>query len=122
MKENKFTSWIKAHKTELIFAGGIALTTVGTIFLINNRAAAQSLLEKTEPPLSLPVSGATNLSIVPAVDSLPVLKKVDVREHLRALPQGQHPSMWKLAEAAESGIELAENQTLVSAHPRYCAA
>lgn len=122
MKENKLTSWVKSHKTELLFAGGIALTTVGAIFLIDGWVTAKSLLEEAKEPLPQPVGDVTNLSIIPAVDSVPGLRKVDVREHLRTLPQGQHPSMWKLAEAAESGIELAENQTIVSAHPRYCAA
>ena len=59
---------------------------------------------------------------IPAVESDPILRIIDVREHLRNLPQGHHPSVWKIAEAAESGIELAENQTIVSAHPRCYAA
>ena len=88
MKENKFTAWVKAHKTELVIAGG----------------------------------AVTEVSTVPTVKSEPILRIIYVREHLRNLPQGHHPSVLKIAEAAESGIELAENQTIVSAHPRCCAA
>ena len=52
------------------------------------------------------------------VESLPesmekVIKEVNVPGYIRALPEGYHASPAKLAEAAERGIELTENQTLV---------
>ncbi len=123
MKENKFTAWVKAHKSKLIIAGGVVLTTVGTILLVDNWDAIKGFMvgeTKIKPSRQLNV--VTEVPTVPAVESEPILRIIDVREHLRNLPQGHHPSVWKIAEAAESGIELAENQTIVSAHPRCYAA
>lgn len=123
MKDNKFTAWVKAHKTELIIAGGVVLTTVGAILLVDNWETVKGLFQ-TEAKItpSRPLNVVTEVPTAPAVESEPILRIIDVREHLRNLPQGHHPSVWKIAEAAESGIELAENQTIVSAHPRCYAA
>lgn len=123
MKENKFTAWVKSHKTELIIAGGVVLTTVGAILLVDNWESVKGVVVKdvhTTP--ALPLNATTEVPTIPVVESEPILKIVDVREHLRNLPLGHHPSSSKLAEAAEIGIELAENQTIVSAHPRCYAA
>ena len=123
MKDNKFTAWVKAHKTELIIAGGAVITTVGAILLVDNWESVKGLF-KAEAQItpSRPLNVVPKVPTVPAVESEPILRIIDVREHLRNLPQGHHPSVWKIAEAAESGIELAENQTIVSAHPRCYAA
>lgn len=123
MKENKFTAWVNSHKTELIIAGSVVLTTVSAIFLADNWESIKGIVIKdsqTTPPL--PLDAISEVPTIPAVESEPILKIVDVREHLRTLPFGHHPSSAKLAEAAEIGIELAENQTIVSAHPRCYAA
>ena len=42
-----------------------------------------------------------------------IVKEVNVPGYIRALPEGYHASPAKIAEAAERGIELTENQTLV---------
>ena len=123
MKENKFTVWVKAHKTELIIAGSAMLPTVGAILLVENWESVKGLFQsETKITPSHPLNLATEVPTVPAVESDPILRIIDVRGHLRNLPQGHHPSIRKIAEAAESGIELAENQTIVSAHPRCYAA
>ena len=123
MKENKFTVWVKAHKTELIIAGSAMLTTVGAILLVENWKSVKGLFQsETKITPSHPLNLATEVPTVPAVKSDPILRIIDVKGHLRNLPQGHHPSIRKIAEAAESGIELAENQTIVSAHPRCYAA
>lgn len=41
-----------------------------------------------------------------------------VNTHIRNLPQGQHHSLAKAIEAAEMGIKLAPNQTIVDAYPK----
>lgn len=123
MKDNKFTAWVKAHKTELIIAGGAVLTTVGAILLVDNWETVKGMFQKeAKITPSRTINVVTEVPTVPAVESEPILRIIDVREHLRNLPQGHHPSVWKIAEAAGSGIELAENQTIVSAHPRCYAA
>lgn len=122
MKENKFTAWVKTHKIELFIAGGAVLTTVGAILLVDNWESVKGLFQvESEITPTIPFNVATRVSTVPAVESEPILRIIDVRKHLRNLPKGQHPSVWKIYEAAESGIELSENQTIVSAHPRCYA-
>lgn len=123
MKENRFTAWVKTHKTELIIAGGVVLTAVGAILLVDNWESVKGVVVKEVRTTStLPLNAKTEVPTISAMESEPILKIVDVREHLRTLPIGHHPSSGKLAEAAEIGIELAENQTIVSAHPRCYAA
>lgn len=123
MKENKITVWVKAHKTELIIASGAVLTTVGAILLVDNWESVKGLFQaKTKITPSRSLNVVTEVPTIPTVESEPILRIIDVREHLRNLPRGHHPSVLKIAEAAESGIELAENQTIVSAHPRCYAA
>jgi len=137
-------AWIKAHKKELIITGTSMTAIIGVILGIKNResimrmwkslrlsvtkqpleaAEVKSILSKTSAPISVPV-----IEVVPATE-MKVIKTngtarspFDVREHRRNLPEGHHPSAWKITEAAESGIELATNQTLVSAHLRCYAA
>lgn len=120
MKANKFTMWVKAHKKELLIVGGVAATAVGTILLIENQDVIKSFLSE-EMKKSLPNS-FYKPQITHPIENEPIVKIIDVREHLRNLPQGHHPSTNKLTEAARGGIKLSENQTLVSAHLRCYAA
>lgn len=46
MKDNRFTAWVKAHKTELIITGA---TVVGTILFVKNRDAIKGLFKTAEP-------------------------------------------------------------------------
>ena len=119
MKEKKFSNWFKKHKTKLLVAGGVIVTTVGTVLLIDNWDLVKGFIVKevkNVPAKSLDIKpDVTNTTVV---DSEPVIRIIDVREHLRNLPCGYHPSAQKVAKAVELGIELDANQTIVSAHPR----
>ena len=119
MKEKKFSNWVKKHKTKLLIAGGVIVTTVGTVLLIDNWDSVKSLIVKevnNVPAGSLNIK--SEVSNVAIATGEPVIKIIDVREHLRNLPNGYHPSAQKVAKAVELGIELDANQTIVSAHPR----
>jgi len=119
MKENKFTMWVKSHKTELVVAGSVVLTALGVIFLSENWESVKKLdVVKTKKTLNHSLNISPDAPIIIAVENEPVLKIIDVREHLRNLPQGHRPSGAKIAEAAQLGIELANNQTFVSGYPR----
>ena len=123
MKENKIKTWVKTHKKELLIAGGVIVTAVGTVLLIDNMDAVKELVPEMQKKASsrVPVVTIQNKT-TDLVKTQPITKIIDVREHLRNLPQGHHPSAGKIAEAVKSGIELTENQTIVSAHLRCCAA
>ena len=122
-EENKIKTWAKAHKKELLIAGGVIVTAVGTVLLIDNMDAVKALITETQKKaLAKETIAIIENEIIDFVKTEPITKIIDVREHLRNLPQGHHPSASKLAEAVKNGIELAENQTIVSAHPRCYAA
>ena len=65
MKENKFTVWVKAHKTELIIAGSAVLTTVGAILLVENWESVKGLFQsETKITPSHPLNIATEVPIL----------------------------------------------------------
>lgn len=122
-EENKIKTWVKAHKKELFIAGGVIVTAVGAVFLIDNMDAVKALIPEAQKKV---LSKETTATIENEINNLtktePITKIIDVKEHLRNLSQGHQPSASKLAEAAKNGIKLAENQTIVSAHTRCYAA
>lgn len=119
MKDNKFTNWVKKHEDELCIVGGVVVAVVGTVMLANNWDKMKLLLSSASKHNI--INSQSQLGIVneiPIADKASISKIVDIREHLRNLPQGHHPSALKITEAAESGITLNSNQTLVSPHSR----
>lgn len=122
-EENKIKTWVKAHKKELLIAGGVIVTAVGTVLLIDNVDSIKALVpEMYKKVLSKEATMVIESEINDLVKTESITKIVDVKEHLRNLSQGHQPSASKLAEAAKNGIKLAENQTIVSAHTRCYAA
>lgn len=123
MKENKIKTWVKEHKKGLLIAGGVIVTAVGTVLLIDNVDSIKALVpEMYKKALSKEATMVIESEINDLVKTESITKIVDVKEHLRNLSQGHQPSAVKLAEAAKNGIKLAENQTIVSAHTRCYAA
>lgn len=122
-KKKTLKNWVNDQKTELIVAGATVVTVVGAVLLAKNWDSVKALIpgENVQKAVT-PSQVVSAVPVVPVVTEEPIMKIIDVREHLRTLPEGHHPSAWKVAKAAESGIELAANQTLVSAHPRCYAA
>lgn len=123
MKENEIKTWVKEHKKGLLIAGGVIVTAVGTVLLIDNVDSIKALVpEMYKKALSKEATMVIESEINDLVKTESITKIVDVKEHLRNLSQGHQPSAVKLAEAAKNGIKLAENQTIVSAHTRCYAA
>ena len=119
MKESKIKTWIKSHETELIVIGSTAVATVGAILLLNNWDAVTNLVTGTQKATpSKPLIVNTEVPAVTVITSEPIIKTSEVRMHQRNLPNGHHPSLGKVLEATARGIELTENQTIVSAHTR----
>lgn len=121
-KENKFTTWIDSHKEELIIVSSIAITAIGAILVADNWEFVKGAVCGTPKAMKFTALKTSNQNTIIAIKSEQVFKSTSVKEHLRNLPKGHHPSAWKIAAATESGIELAENQTMVSAHMRRYAA
>lgn len=126
MNDNRFTTWVKTHKIELVVAGGvIVLTTVGVLLLAKNtegfkRSVRNNLRATNLPAYNVDVDTDTTRVSVPVID--PEVKVVSVKEHFRKLAEGYHPSPEKRFESSKRGIELMDDQTIVNAHTREYAA
>ena len=133
-ENNKFVSWVKAHKTESIIAGVSVTAIIGMILLASRtRDAIKELWDALENSLSkTPDKIYEPVTIVQTAQ--PVLEEVtpvrlytspqkpfDVSQHIRNLSGGRHHSNEKAAEAAALGITLLPNQTLVDTYTK-CAA
>ena len=122
MKENKLKSWVINHKLHLICIGSIVIVSVGTFLFIGSLNAAKKSvpLNVSMESIKAVYSGKEFINVSELEEK--TLKAIDVREHLRNLPKGYHPSLKKISEAATLGLDLSENQTIVSSHVRCYAA
>lgn len=118
-EENRFKKFIRKHKEELIIAGVSITAVVGGVLLAKNHDVLKETIKPVSKPTVIPKSIPTEAVVI---TKEPMLKIIDIKEHLRTLPTGYHASAHKIQEAAESGIALATNQTLVSSHLRCYAA
>ena len=126
--QKKTVKWIKEHK-KLLLATGIS---VGALILmivgIKNKEKLQTLfdsLRRVEETSCLPnpeavVAAETVLSAQPVqqVKQAENIIPFPVRGYPRRLPEGQHASTAKIAEAISEGIELKPDQTWVTKHER----
>ncbi len=130
--KNDFIAWIKTHKKQLILAGIGITTIIGTILVFKNNDILEiwdSLNKKLinvpdEPQLtSLSISDkalSPNTTIPIKTCPSPTVP-IDVRGHIRRLPAGHCHSPEKEIEAANLGINLPLNQTIVNPYTK-CAA
>lgn len=94
----------------LILGGGVILVVAGTALLIANNGRVKNI----------PASSATLIDKSNVLkETAESIKESVVKQHLRNLPEGHHPSSVKLFEAAKKGITLKENQTIVSEYTRH---
>lgn len=129
-KENRFLEFMCEHKEEIILVSASISGLIGVILLrkkgLKTRCfmAEENLTTHITTTKSIMEKQRDNSNIIDSSVNFQksLVKIVDVREHLRNLPEGYHPSIKKMLEAEESGVKLSEHQTLVSAHSRYYAA
>lgn len=122
MNKNKVKTWVKKHESELLVLGSAVIGTVGVVLLAENWGAVKSAFTNTRHKPAFIPPKATNL-VTAKIEEMPklgkpVIRTITVREHTRLLPTGRHPSVSKVTMAAEYGIKLADNQTLVSSYSR----
>ena len=113
--------WCADHKKELVITGIVIGAVTGGVLIIKNWDSFAKFVNPTTKIAPLPQNNGM-LPELPIEAEPPVLKIIDVREYVRNLPEGQHHSEVKYEQALKLGIVLPKNQTLVSAHPRCCAA
>ena len=67
-EDNKFVSWVKAHKTELIIAG---VTVVGTVLVVKNWNSIKGLFKVTKSavPDTVKTEPVAEEIVVPIISS-----------------------------------------------------
>ena len=117
-KKKTLKEWLKEHKTELMIAG---ITVVGGVLIVKNWDWFKGLMKRSSfEEISVFERDLPDCVIQEATEMvLPQnVIKIDVCEHKRLLAGGRKASLSKIQEALEKGIELAEHETIVSAHQR----
>ena len=117
MKENNLMTWVKNHKKKLIVTG---VVIIGGVLVVKNWDVIKSVFEKDCKVTSETINTSNGRCVKEKFNNTIVVndKIIDVREHLRDLPKGQHHSVFKTLEAESRGIVLPDEMTLVRAHTR----
>ena len=129
-------NWIKEHKQELIIAG-VSIGVLALLILgIKHEAEIKMLWDNlrrltkknSEALTDRLAQTATQAPNMPAQEELVAIvfdsnrPPFEVSGHIRNLPNGQHASPEKIAEALEHGISLMDGQTLVDSYMKGGAA
>ena len=125
-KKKGFFEKVKEHKKEIAIS---AVIVIATVLVVKNKGAFQSsiksarmeeaLISSLETPDN--VGSLISESISTSVSSNFPIDNINVRGHVRNLPEGWKPSSSRVELAAEYGYSLGENQTFVSPHTKVAA-
>ena len=125
---NERQSWWQRNKKKVLIIGGVvAAIGIGYIIVKNKDPICEFIKQAdTIPNGNILAADSHILESIPTeqiVSHSPINNgdPFDVSGHIRNLANGHHASAEKIAEAAELGITLGENQTLVSAYMKNAA-
>ena len=126
-KEKKdLIDFLKEHKKSIVIGATTLCTLVAGVFILKNRKniinaiGVKEIIDKSMEIYEdvVPVLPET---IEASIDSDVPKKIINVREHLRNLPNNYNASQSKIDLAAQYGITLAEHQTWVNSYPKTVA-
>ena len=125
-KKKGFFEKVKEHKKEIAIS---AVIVIATVLVVKNKGAFQSSIKSSriQEALTSSLENQDNVgpliseSISTSVSSNFPIDNINVRGHVRNLPEGWKPSSSRVELAAEYGYSLGENQTFVSSHTKVAA-
>ena len=125
-KKKGFFEKVKEHKKEIAIS---AVIVIATVLVVKNKGAFQSSIKsvRIQEALTSSLENQDNVgpliseSISTSVSSNFPIDNINVRGHVRNLPEGWKPSSSRVELAAEYGYSLGENQTFVSPHTKVAA-
>lgn len=129
-KEKGFYEKAKVYKKEIAIGVAAVFSVVVAVLVVKNRAAFISAIKSSriEEVLTNSIEIRNNTgpliseSVLKSVTSnLPVGNIINVREHIRNLPEGWNPSISKVELAAKYGYSLDGHQTWVNAYTKASA-
>ena len=122
------SGWVKAHKRVLTIGGVSIISLIGIAIGFKNKDALAELLSSFSSPIEqavpieiLATEAAQSIDDVPSTEDYIRLVEQYVRMHIRNLPEGQHHSLMKAAEAEMRDIDLLPNQTIVDSYNKFVA-
>lgn len=122
------SGWVKAHKRVLTIGGVSIISLIGIAIGLKNKDALAELLSSFSSPIEqavpieiLATEAAQSIDDVSSTEDYIRLVEQYVRMHIRNLPEGQHHSLMKAAEAEMLGIDLLPNQTIVDSYNKFVA-
>lgn len=122
------SGWVKVHKRVLTIGGVSIISLIGIAIGLKNKDALAELLSSFSGPIEqavpieiLATEAAQSIDDVPSTEDYIRLVEQYVRMHIRNLPEGQHHSLMKAAEAEMLGIDLLPNQTIVDPYNKFVA-
>lgn len=129
MNEQQKPNFFQRHKRAIWITAGVVAASFGAVYISRKINPDSENEESSFSPDTDRVIKATTVSSSIAPDILPIKdsgvnserESFPVSEHRRSLPEGQHPSPEKQAEAESRGILLFEGQTLVNAYEKCSA-
>ena len=125
-KKKGFFEKVKEHKKEIAIS---AVIVIATVLVVKNKGAFQSSIKSSriQEALTSSLENQDNVgpliseSISTSISSNFPIDNINVRGHVRNLPEGWKPSSSRVELAAEYGYSLGENQTFVSPHTKVAA-
>jgi hypothetical protein len=103
----------KENKKEIVIGTAIVFSVMGTILVVKNRAVIKSSIKSSLVEEVLTKSIETKNNVSP--------NTINVREHIRNLPDGWNPSINKVELASKYGYSLEGHQTWVNAYTKASA-
>lgn len=129
-KEKGFFEKAKEYKKEIAIGVVILFSVAVTVLVVKNRAAFTSAVKSSSIEEVLTNSIEIRNNTVPLISetasksvtsNLPVGNIINVKDHIRNLPEGWNPSIGKAELAAKYGYSLEGHQTWVNAYTKASA-
>ena len=125
-EEKGIFEFLKENKKSIVIGAVTFCTLVTGVFILKNRKSAINALEVKEivdkgMEICEDVVPMLQQTIEPAKETDISKRIINVREHLRNLPNNYNASQSKIDLAAQYGIILAEHQTWVNSYPKTVA-
>lgn len=129
-KKKGFFEKAKGYKKEIAIGAGLVISVVAVGLVYKNKTALKSAIQSSRIEEAFLNSLETWNNSVPLIsdsalknniDSLPVGNIINVKEHIRNLPEGWNPSISKVELAEKNGYRLERHQTWVNAHTKVSA-
>ncbi|MFF2501083.1 hypothetical protein [Peribacillus sp. NPDC058075] len=129
-KNKSFFEKAKEHKKEVVIGTAIVFSVMGTILFVKNSAVIKSSIKSSLVEEVFTKSIETKNNVSPLVSEpieksimseFPIDNTINVRGHIRNLPEGCNPSTNKVELASKYGYSLEGHQTWVNAYTKASA-